>query len=71
MKSLKPLVRTRSYTNESLRAFFDALSTSPLVMDAWDEHLWRLLMVKGTVGRDGSIEVEFSGGKFVQVPGRC
>ena len=42
-----------------LRAFVDALSTSPLVLVAWDEQLWRLLVVKGVVERDGSIEFEF------------
>lgn len=43
-----------------LRGFIEALTTSPLVLDAWDEQLWRLLVVKGTVGRDGSIEFEFT-----------
>ena len=42
-----------------LRGFIDALTTSPLVLDAWDEQLWRLLVVKGVVGRDGRIEFEF------------
>ena len=42
-----------------LRGFIDALTTSPLVLDTWDELLWRLFVVKGVVGRDGSIEVEF------------
>ena len=51
-----------------LRGFIDTLSTSPLVLDAWDEQLWRLLMVKGIVGRDGSIEFEFRGEKRVNVP---
>ena len=42
-----------------LQGFIDALTTSPLVLDTWDELLWRLFVVKGVVGRDGSIEVEF------------
>jgi hypothetical protein len=42
-----------------LRAFIDTLTTSPLVLDAWDEQLWRLLVMKGAVGRDGGIEFEF------------
>ena len=45
-----------------LRGFIDSLMTSPLVLDAWDEQLWGLLVVKGDVGRDGSIEFEFWGG---------
>ena len=44
-----------------LRGFIDALTTGPLVLEAWDEQLWRLLVVKGVVGRDGSIEFEYRG----------
>ena len=46
-----------------LRGFVDALSTCPLVLDTWDERLWRLLVVKGVVGRDRDIEFEFFGGR--------
>ena len=49
-----------------LRGFIDALATSPLVLDAWDEQLWRLLVVRGVIGRDGSIEFEFRGGENVR-----
>ena len=45
-----------------LRGFIDALATSPLVLDAWDDKLWRLLVVKGVVGRDGVIAFEFGNG---------
>ena len=51
-----------------LRGFIDKLATSPLVLDTWDEQLWRLLVVKGTVGSDGGIEYEFSGGTRVHAP---
>ena len=35
--------------------------TAPLVLGASDEQLWRLLVVKGIVGRDGRIGFEFRG----------
>ena len=44
-----------------LRGFIDALATSPLVLDTWDVQLWRLLVVKGVVGKNGSIEFMFMG----------
>ena len=50
-----------------LRGFIDNLRNSPLVLDAWDEQLWTLLVVKGTVQRDGSIEFEFCNGETVSV----
>ena len=52
-----------------LRGFIDALATSPLVLDAWDEQIWRLLVVEGIVGRDGSIEFEFRDETRVSIPG--
>lgn len=42
-----------------LQCFIDALTTSPLVLDTWDEQLWRRLVVKGIVERDGNIEFKF------------
>lgn len=52
---------TRLIASESCRGFFDALTASPLDLDTWDEQLWRLLVVRGVVGRDGSIKSEFFG----------
>jgi site-specific DNA recombinase len=51
----------RQNRERELRGFIDALMTSPFVLDTWDEQLWTLLVVKGSVQRDGSIEFEFSG----------
>ena len=51
-----------------LQEFISTLATSPLVLDAWDEQLWRLLVVKGVVGRDAGIEFEFSGEKKLHIP---
>lgn len=50
-----------------LRNYIDALTTAPFVLDAWDEQLWRLLVVKRTVHRDGGIEFEFLDGKKLHV----
>ena len=48
-----------------LQRFIGSLRNSPLVLDAWDEQLWTLLVVKGTVQRDGRIEFQFIGGERV------
>jgi hypothetical protein len=69
LEKLKAACADRVNRERELRGFIDALSTSPLVLDAWDEQLWRLLVVKGGVGRDGSVEFELSGGKRVHVIG--
>ena len=61
LEKLKAACAGKVNRERELRGFIDALSTSPLVLDAWDEQLWRLLVVKGVVGRDGSIEFEFRG----------
>ncbi|MCE5344013.1 MAG: hypothetical protein LLF96_10605, partial [Eubacteriales bacterium] len=50
-----------------LRSFIDALTTSPLMLDAWDEQLWTLMVMKGTVHRDGSIEFEVRNGIIIMV----
>ena len=50
-----------------LRGFIDSLRNSPLVLDTWDEQLWTLLVVKGTVHQDGSIAFEFVGGERIEV----
>ncbi len=48
-----------------VRGFIDNLRNSPLVLDTWDEQLWTLLVVKGIVQRDGSIEFQFIGGERI------
>jgi DNA invertase Pin-like site-specific DNA recombinase len=58
-EKLKVACSDKVKRERELRGFIDALSTCPLVLDSWDEHHWRLQVVKGTVGRDGSIEFEF------------
>ena len=61
----------RKNRERGLRAFIDTLSTGSLVLDAWDEQLWRLLVMKGIVGRDGRIEFEFRGGQRVYIARGC
>lgn len=67
LEKLKAIYADKVNRERELRGFIDTLATSPLVLDAWDEHLWRLLVVKGSVGRDGSIEFIFRGGEKVMV----
>ncbi len=59
MKSKKAACADRVNRERELRGLIDALATSPLLLDTWDEQLWRLLVVKGVVGRDGEIQFEF------------
>ena len=62
LEKLKAECADKMNHEHELRRFIDALATSPLVLDTWDEHLWRLLVVKGVVERDGGIEFEFRNG---------
>ncbi len=50
-----------------LQGFIFSMKDSQLVLNAWDKQLWTLLVVKGTVKRDGRIEFEFVGGERVEV----
>ncbi|MDD3059232.1 MAG: recombinase family protein, partial [Sphaerochaeta sp.] len=61
LEKLRAACVDRVNRERELRGFIDALTTSPLVLDAWDEQLWRLLVVKGVVGKNGSIEFMFMG----------
>ncbi|MDD3881477.1 MAG: recombinase family protein [Eubacteriales bacterium] len=63
LEKLKAACLDRVNRARELQGYIDKLSTSPLVLDSWDDKLWRLLVVKGVVGRDGSIEFEFFGGR--------
>ena len=56
LEKLKAACVDKVNRERELRSFIDSLLTSPLVLDAWDEQLWRLLVVKGVVGRDGIIK---------------
>ena len=45
----------RQKRTREIQDFIGSLRNSPLVLDAWDEQLWTLLVVKGIVQQDGSI----------------
>jgi hypothetical protein len=55
----------RQNRERELGGFIDFLRRNPLVLDAWDEQLCTLLVVKGIVHRDGSIEFEFWNGENI------
>ena len=59
LEKLKAACAEKVNRERELLGFIDSLLTSPLVLDAWDEQLWRLLVVKAVVGCDGYIEFEF------------
>ena len=56
----------RQNRERELRRYIDSLKTAPLALDTWDEQLWTLLVEKGIVQKDGSIEFEFNGGERVE-----
>ena len=55
----------RQNRERELRGYMDSLKTAPLVLDAWDEQLWTLLVMKGIVHRNGSIAFEFVSGERI------
>ena len=59
LEKLKAELSDRVNRERELRGFIDALATSPLVLDNWDEQIFSLLVVKGIVGSDGDIDFEF------------
>ena len=67
LKKLNAEKADRENRRLGLQRFIDSLRYSPLVLDAWDEQLWTLLVVMGTVQRDGSIEFQFIGGERVVI----
>ncbi|NLO86341.1 MAG: hypothetical protein GX096_13115 [Clostridiales bacterium] len=64
---LKAACEEKVVRQKVLWHYIDTLKTAPLVLDAWDERLWMLLAVKGTVSRDAGIEFEFSGEKKLHI----
>ena len=67
LEKLKTACEDRVNRERELRGYIDSLTISPLVLDTWDERLWRLLVVKGIVGREGSIEFEFRNSKKMRL----
>ena len=58
----------RQNRERGLQGFIDALQNSPLVvLDAWDEQLWVLLVGQGIVYRDGSIKFLFRDGERARI----
>ena len=62
LEKLKAACVDKVTRQKVLRNYIDTLMTAALVLDAWDEQLWRLLVIKGIVGRDGNVEFEFRNG---------
>ena len=67
LEKLKAACADQVNRERELRGYIDSLTISPLVLDTWDERLWRLLVVKGIVGREGSIEFEFRNSKKMRL----
>ena len=65
LEKLKAAGADKVTRERELRGFINSLLTSPLVLDSWDEQLWRLLVVKGVVGRDGGIAFDIRSGARV------
>ena len=67
LEKIKAACADQVNRERELRGYIDSLTISPLVLDTWDERLWRLLVVKGIVGREGSIEFEFRNSKKMRL----
>lgn len=48
--------------DKAMQVFIENLKKQPLVVEAWDESLWALMIEKAVVGRDGSIKFIFYNG---------
>lgn len=53
LEKLKAAYADKVNRERETRGFIDALTTSPLVLDAWDEQVWRMLVVMGAWGGMG------------------
>ena len=52
----------RKSQDKAMEVFIENLKKQPLVVEAWDESLWALMIEKAIVGRDGSIKFIFYNG---------
>lgn len=57
----------RTDRDRELHIFIESLRNQPLVLDAWDDHLWISLVKIGTVQHDGSIVFRFVNGTEITV----
>ena len=51
---------------KAMEVFIENLKKQPLVIDAWDETLWALMIEKAIVNHDGSIIFVFKNGTEIQ-----
>ncbi len=47
--------------------FIRTLKRQPVVIDAWDDTIWPVMVEKGIVHRDGSINFVFYNGTEIEV----
>lgn len=49
-----------------MEVFIENLKKQPLVVEAWDESLWALMIEKAIVGKDGRINFIFYNGTEIK-----
>jgi site-specific DNA recombinase len=59
LEKLKAERFVRQDRGRGLQSFINSLGDGPLILETWDEQIWMLLILKGTIQKDGSIEFEF------------
>ena len=60
--ALEEKIEERKARAHELDLFIDALTENDLILSEWDEQLWLMLVEKGTVLTDGSINFLFKDG---------
>lgn len=62
LENLQKDKELRISKDKAMEVFIEILKKQPLVVEAWDESLWALMIEKAIVGREGSIKFIFYNG---------
>lgn len=62
LENLQQDKELRKSKDKAMEVFIENLKKQPLVIDAWDETLWALMIEKAIVERDGSLKFIFYNG---------
>src|SRR5690554_5238973 len=66
LENLQKEKELRKSKYKAMEVFIENLKKQPLVIDAWDETLWALMIEKAIVNHDGSIIFVFKNGTEIQ-----
>jgi len=66
LENLQKDKELRVSKDKAMEVFIENLKRQPLVVEAWDDSLWALMIEKAVVGRDGSIKFIFYNGTEIK-----